>query len=868
MKYKIKKIIFKLFLVAMTIFLTAPNVYAWDGVGIDSYGDPLDPMNTILDDLGVDKAELKYSVQTMNVSRQKKTPPQVSLTFEPADPGNGEKVTVVATPTYFMNDTKDLYFTWFLKLNGCDKTNSPSSLQKTRCDLDNDGRVDIEDWKIKAMQIIANDDFNWETANYSSDSDSDGYHAVYGGDDQGDKNAHCYVHDTKSGDEYEIGCGHLFPDAPGYHTGDGTFQQGEEKFWHTDPNTDDTAHTGNPDEANVAGLGINTLTWNYTFGDEVGVVVEGASVEPTHEDDASYRTMWAMPKSMCEVEVNDDNYPKTSTETISTTLDSPIAGQTTTVTQTTTKSVVTRAANIATIRTTVTQTTTITTTATGAQVSQSSSTLSTSDSVEDISSDISLDNIQDADDLNKCLYNNLISPAENGPQSQELKVELSYFPSSPINDRNSYSDYALSQGDDLTVIASVSDAKDENYLQYEWEVYSSDEANPISWGDPIQKTSLPLATQMTGLGLNTFKFKLNLSNPKKYLKIKLTVKENVGNNLFREGHSYVIVPVVSSEEQIRVYNSQLSSSNLFNLGTSEICGDDNPVERAICPVVKNEVVGLSAASGFSNYLWTIDDVPFTCDEDYFSGCSESQPQKNNIAYFPVLKNKGEQHAVNLIATKNSGEKVNLTRTFEVIDPKIEIIPSGNDSNFEPVLLGKYVDFDGKEWPDESKINFQSFSEKPIKLEAKTSGFSGDFKSYVWTVDGNTFSFEDASSYGYEIDDNGVLTLPAKEAGESYDVSVSALYSQSDPVKKKLNDVWGVTYDQFYEKMVSARINIDVKDSDSIENQTASTGQKVLASVYSSMPSYLAFLFKIVLSGFLILFASGFFMSFRSKDYIK
>ena len=66
--------------------------------------------------------------------------PQVSLTFTPSNPQLGDKLSVTATPLYFMNDASKLYFTWFLKQKDCDQTNSPDSAQKTKCDLNNDGR--------------------------------------------------------------------------------------------------------------------------------------------------------------------------------------------------------------------------------------------------------------------------------------------------------------------------------------------------------------------------------------------------------------------------------------------------------------------------------------------------------------------------------------------------------------------------------------------------------------------------------------------------------------------------------------------------------------------------------------------------------
>ena len=169
--------------------LAAPSAQAFaDLADISAPDAAMQGMDAIISDLGIDKTEMQNSIQTMNVSRQKQTAPQVSLTFTPSNPQLGDKLTVTAIPLYFMNDASKLYFTWFLKQKDCEKTNNPTSLQKTRCDFNNDGRVDIEDYKIKAMRIVVNNDFNWEAPAMLSSDNKSSYDASYGGDDQKGKN--------------------------------------------------------------------------------------------------------------------------------------------------------------------------------------------------------------------------------------------------------------------------------------------------------------------------------------------------------------------------------------------------------------------------------------------------------------------------------------------------------------------------------------------------------------------------------------------------------------------------------------------------------------------------------------------------------
>lgn len=111
-------------------------------------------------------------------------------------------------------------------------------------------------------------------------------------------------------------CTHLFPNAPGFATGDKDFPIGEEEFWRTNPNDPSTANNQNTDEANVAGLGIDKFTWTYLPGDQVGVAVEGQSLFGTKHNDSSSGTMWALANNVfngkgdCNIR-NKGSYTKT-----------------------------------------------------------------------------------------------------------------------------------------------------------------------------------------------------------------------------------------------------------------------------------------------------------------------------------------------------------------------------------------------------------------------------------------------------------------------------------------------------------------------------------------------------------------------------
>jgi len=109
-----------------------------------------------------------------------------------------------------------------------------------------------------------------------------------------------------SEDDVKLDCHHLFPNIPGYTSGDGKFFAGEETKWGTNPSDPSTADNENKDEANVVGLNQTSFTWNYQPGDEVSVFVEGSTLAPTKYDDSSRMIMWAFPKKDCPLSMADN----------------------------------------------------------------------------------------------------------------------------------------------------------------------------------------------------------------------------------------------------------------------------------------------------------------------------------------------------------------------------------------------------------------------------------------------------------------------------------------------------------------------------------------------------------------------------------
>jgi len=176
------------------------------------YPSPTEAMGQIMRDLGMNEGEVEKSISTMmDASAYKKNPSAVTLSFVPTSPVPGKELAAVATPAYFTGNPKQMYFTWYLK-HDTDAPESQDSLgRKTKdgnTDWNDDGEIDIEDYKIEAMRILANGGENPELFDYSgdpdSDKDDDSYDSVFGGEDQKGKPEHCYVKDIESGIDYEM----------------------------------------------------------------------------------------------------------------------------------------------------------------------------------------------------------------------------------------------------------------------------------------------------------------------------------------------------------------------------------------------------------------------------------------------------------------------------------------------------------------------------------------------------------------------------------------------------------------------------------------------------------------------------------------
>ncbi|MFA6973949.1 MAG: hypothetical protein WC238_04420 [Parcubacteria group bacterium] len=453
--------------------------------------------------------------------------------------------------------------------------------------------------------------------------------------------------------------------------------------------------------------------------------------------------------------------------------------------------------------------------------------------------------------LNDCLKDNLIDP--QGDQNS-LNVSLSYSPENPINDPTENN-----TGDEVSVSAAITNAQSPGFVKYQWEVYGGNSVSPANgWGSPLLKSDIPEAKQTSGIGLSTFRFKMNFPGSfaaaNKYLRVRVTASE--GNN---SGTSDVIIPLTSTAAKIHVFSTDATDNNgdlgVQNIPSKERCNEG--LDNVLCPVVKNEIVGLQTDSplgdALTNILWTIDGQPLQpIGENCVSGdCIAGSGEATGIAYFPVLKDNDDQYSVNLSATTGSGEKINLTKTFKVTDPSLTII-SADENTCKAELLGSYTDLDGIKWPDYSETSFQGVTAATITLKPKLN--MPFIQNPQWFIDG-----VEATSLGAAVDQaTNTLSFTAnKQPGESYSITMGGIYAQKPSIKKILNSYFDVQLNEFYEKPIGASIELTMVDSLTGDaSAQAPLGRKILASLVTDVPAYISFLFRIVLTTILILFTSS------------
>jgi hypothetical protein len=605
-------------------------------------------------------------------------------------------------------------------------------------------------------------------------------------------------------DAAEKSCQHLFPKAwkmneKGEVSGgetlvgadDGAFSRNEERFWGTDPKDPSTAQNGNKDEANVVGLGRDVLRWPYAAGDEVGVVVEGTSMIPTKHEDASMMTMWAfLNKQRCSPD----------------------------------------------------------------------STGSYTKDVDGYDYKVTIETAEIEDMNKKCLEKNLVSPTD-GSQAGKLDVSASFSPQNPVASFASGPSAPAVLGDVLTVQASISNSTaDPSRILYDWTVSMSSDGSdwkPVAAKDLIDAG---VTAKTNGGGLSALRLDLNFdekldfkkkyfsSNDTAYMRVKVEARENFAAGAVRRGTSEVVVKMVNADKNIVAYAAKAGDTGGLSLGEA-ICDGDG-AERTNCPVVKNQIVGLSFpdASDYDTLVWSLNGKPLVCSSSVSAECKENAQPAN---FFPVTGNPGETYTATLAASDTeSGKSLTLTRVFTVVEPTFSIVPTDEDVVWKK-YLGEYVDLDGKVVENYSEKVFQGFSGKETVLKPSVyPAFLKDNVDFEWLVDGESM----------EKDKDGNLTLfLGKDPNGTYNVALEGFYAQPNEIRKALRDIWGISALDSAETNLAASVQIELVASEDEGDATAGLmgrSGKFFAAIASYVPPSVLLFFRLLASMGLVLFVSG------------
>ena len=873
-----------LFLV-LPFFMSPAKAQSITDVSLDNWSGMSDPLSSTLTDstpgmtqqalgevlksFGLGEEPFREAGEFMNAWPNKKQAPEVQLLFSPTSPEIGDKITATALPKYFKTPKESLYFNWYLKHAKCEESKKGDNDYEESCNLDKDNDVDINDWKIEAMRIIASNKFRTERADYTTtqntDDDEDGFGPmddfIQNGvssdncddakDDPtsactrapfGSSNAkepsdgfRCYVNDYQEGVTYEIVegstvsnpetsinqnsiCTHAFPQLDDFTIGDNQFTGEEEEFWRTNPNDSDTAGDGIGDEAAVAGVGRDKLEWTYNSGDQVGVVVEGESMNQTKYDDASYMIMYALPKNNFNTGEDDCEITDKGSYT------KEINGR----------------------------------------------------SVEIESAEF---------DINDCIKENLIDPLEGG-QPENIQVDLTASPENPVNDSSSEGNR---NGDRVSVQAMVSNASNNNTqnMYYRWTIEGNEEFTlDEGWEDITDAVSVGMTE---GLNKDSISFNLNLTegsaayanvfggNTQGFIRVRSEAEENFDSGVTRHGTGEVVIKAVTGQ------NNQIEIARAREVGGKLVFDDslearlcrtsDLSLNTSNCQVSSGEIVAARITNGsLRNFSWTLNGEPIECTSDMSDSCYDSS--QGNIVFFPIIGSSGERYVLDVRAndldpsgnSENLGVKTEITQSFNVVEPALKLVPAGGinedcssqGAGFEAKELGVYVNVQD-DTDNVASCSTKVFEGSPgqINVEAlfSPSWIANYASDMVWTVNGEV---QETTGNTLSYDTTNIPT------GSTVSVSVSGKYAQDIESKQALINHWNVSQLNMKESNLNDSIKIKITEPDPGAQTTLKKSTNIMASLITNLPSQMVFMLRIVLTIVTIIFISGTVFSLGGK----
>jgi len=854
-----------------------------------------------------------------NVAGNKALAPEVSLFFSPSDPKPGEKLSAKAFPIYFSNPEETLYYSWYLKRKGCDLENNVGS--DNLCDVDEDGDITVEDWKIVAARILAQNGYDKADANYSTNTnDNDGYVAKYGGDNKTNVPNHCYIHDTESGTNYEFveslsdsnfGCADKTAVCVAEQISVALEEQGGVQGFNPS-GTGEYYISGYPtcsSDISSCSIGVlrcaDSLSSIATFTAPAGTtcsIISEADANPycfhffpnssgntpgngsfgTGEEDF-WGTNPEDPSTADNGNKDEANIVGLGSSTFTWNYDS---GDQVGVAVEGTSMIPTKHDDSSYM----------------IMWAFPKKDCSARDLAEDIGSYakgvlgytvyIPAIKVKDADldsPLNKCIAylnndgeevdKNLINPTEGG-QATKLEVGVTATPDNPVNDETS------DKGGDVVVVqASVNNAQHNvTDMLFDWKVEISKD---INFNDKLDITaklrSEGLLGNTKGNALDTLRLKLDIpsslgggnnlsdylnSSGSGYLRFKIAVVENFSGGAIRKGTSDVIVKFTSTGKKISAYKAEtalISGVRKATLsGATLICNDD-ALDRAACRVIKNEIIGLRIdSSGLLNFHWTVNGAPFVCSKKVSGDCSDTQ--QNNVNFIPVAGSPGDTYTVTVTANDvNTGNALTLSRTFGVVTPAVTL--ESLDRNIVwPKLLGQYRDITGKVAAcpgglcnDYSTSMFEAFPDSTLGFRATfIPGFLGNISQREWMVDGEAV---------VESGSREISFTAGKPVGGIYNIALAAEVRQSDETRRALLDIWGISPFDSPEINFSATNQVQLQEPGLVQGPESGP-RRYLAAIVSYIPASVMFTFRIFLSAVLALFALGLLYTFLEEQRVR
>lgn len=448
-----------------------------------------------------------------------------------------------------------------------------------------------------------------------------------------------------------------------------------------DPISVSTTDLGVPDIDLIRGKGVNELTWEYSTGDRVGVIVEGMSTIPTpHYDKDSddegggYMPMFVFMSGGCDID--EDKKGGYSLE---------IKGKETLVK--------TAAMTI--------------------------------------------------DDLNECLANNLVDPGASQYDALEVSLtsnwenqaatvgadEQLWINSQVISDSEEYIDSSQ-----LHYQWNINCSEDDSDVCEEGIDITQELRNGESLFTKTKGVDLP----SVGINLNvpsSVEGECLGDGGRGYMCATLQVNTRSSGDVTSYGSQSIIIPIQNSGGRLKAFSTDTDGNSIST--REEICGGED-MDFSLCRIVRGEIIGVEMPmpdEGSGDLIsWTINGKPYFCNSSISSECGDES--NTNKIFFPVISSIGDTITVNAsYSNPTEGDFANKTmsRSFLVVEPevKIEAVSGGNYKT-----LGKYIDSKGEEFIKESWRTIEVTSGNSVALKASfTPSFIEKDSEVEWSFDG-------------------------------------------------------------------------------------------------------------------------------------